>query len=129
MIDWLWTFALETWAVFYEASLFIIFGFLIAGAIHYWISPQRVTRLLGQRKFSSILLASIAGIPLPLCSCSVVPTALALRKRGASKGATCSFLISTPETSAESIALTYGLMDLPMTIFRPVAALITAPPS
>jgi len=122
---WLWTFVVETWKVFYEASLFILFGFLIAGAIHYWISPQRITRLLGRRKFSSIVLASIAGIPLPLCSCSVVPAALALRKGGASKGATCSFLISTPETSAESIALTYGLMDLPMTLFRPIAALIT----
>jgi len=126
MATWLWQFVIETWAVFYQASIYILFGFLVAGAIQCWISPQSIYRLLGRRRFSSILLASITGIPLPLCSCSVVPTALALRKRGAGKGATAAFLISTPETSVDSIALTYGLMDLPMTIFRPIASLITA---
>jgi len=123
---WLWTLFVEIWKVFYEASLFILFGFVVAGALQHWISAKQVYRLLGRKKFSSILLASIAGIPLPLCSCSVIPAAMALRRRGASRGATVSFLISTPETSAESITLTYALMDLPMTIFRPVAALITA---
>ena len=126
MIDFLLLFARETWAVFFEASIYILFGFVAAGAIHCWIPASKIYQFLGKKKFSSILLASITGIPLPLCSCSVVPTALALRKRGASDGATVSFLISTPETSVESIALTYGLMDLPMTIFRPIASLITA---
>lgn len=126
LVQLLWIFIVETWGVFLDASLFILFGFLIATAIHYWVSPARVYQLLGRNKVTAILLASVAGIPLPLCSCSVVPTAIGLRKHGASKGATVSFLIAAPETSAESIALTYGLMDLPMTLFRPIAALLTA---
>lgn len=126
MIQWLWLWIVEIWKVIEEASLFLLFGFLVAGALHYWVPAKRVYQLLGKRKFSSILLASLIGIPLPLCSCSVIPTAVALRKRGATKGATVSFLISTPETGVDSIALTYALIDLPMTIFRPIAALITA---
>jgi hypothetical protein len=126
LASWLWEFVLATWDVFCEASIYILFGFLIAGGIHYWLPTRLVLRFLGGRKFTSVLLGSVAGLPLPLCSCSVVPTAIALRKQGASRGATASFLISTPETSVESIALTYGVMDLTMAIMRPVAALLTA---
>jgi len=66
------------------------------------------------------------GIPLPLCSCGVVPTALSLRKMGATRGATTSFLISTPETGVDSIAISYALLDPVMTVFRPISAFITA---
>jgi HflK protein len=83
-------------------------------------------RFFGAGKVKSVLWASAIGAPLPLCSCGVLPTALGLRRQGASKGATVSFLISTPETGVDSISLTYALMDPIMTIFRPVAAVITA---
>ena len=74
----------------------------------------------------SILKAAVLGIPLPLCSCAVIPTAVALRKGGAGNGATSSFLISTPESGVDSIAMTYAMMDIPMTIFRPLAAFLSA---
>lgn len=116
----------ELLAVFLEASPYILFGFAIAACVHVLLPVRTVQRLLGRGRIRSVLLAALLGIPLPLCSCAVVPTALALRKRGASKGATVSFLVSTPETGEEAIALTWGLIDPLMAIFRPIAALITA---
>ncbi|MBN1513201.1 MAG: SO_0444 family Cu/Zn efflux transporter, partial [Phycisphaerae bacterium] len=85
-----------------------------------------VIRLLSAARSRSVLLAALIGLPLPLCSCSVLPAAIALRRKGASKGATLSFLISTPETSVTSVLLTYGLLGPVMAIVRPVAAAITA---
>jgi HflK protein len=126
MFEFLATFARETWSIFKEASLFILFGFAVAGLLNAFLSPALVLRHLGGKGFRPILLAALFGIPLPLCSCSTLPTALALRRKGAGEGATLSFLISTPETSIDSIAITYGLMDLTMTIFRPLAAMVTA---
>lgn len=108
------------------AGPYILFGFLMAGLIHTFISPAKIVSLLGRKNWKSVLTASICGIPLPLCSCSVLPTAAALRQKGASRGATTSFLISTPETGVDSIALTYGIMDLTMAILRPLSAFITA---
>jgi len=108
------------------ASPYLLLGFFVAGLIHVWVSPSKIVKYLGGKNWKSVLLASCVGVPLPLCSCSVLPTAAALREKGASKGATASFLISTPETGVDSIALTYSLMDLPMTILRPIAAFLTA---
>ena len=116
----------EIWKMLEDASPYLLFGFLIAGLIHVCVSPQRIAGMMGKRNWKSVLMASICGIPLPLCSCSVLPTAATLREKGASRGATASFLISTPETGVDSISVTYGLMGLPMAIIRPVAAFITA---
>lgn len=77
-------------------------------------------------KIRSVINASLAGLPLPLCSCGVIPTAMSIRKRGANRGATLSFLISTPQTGVDSIAITYALLDPLMTVFRPLATLATA---
>lgn len=126
MPEVLTAFPRELLAVFREASPFILLGFAVAGCIQVLMPVGAVQRLLGGGRVRSIFLASLLGIPLPLCSCSVLPTALALRKRGAGRGATISFLISTPETGIDSIALTYGLMDPVMTLFRPFSALVTA---
>ena len=70
--------------------------------------------------------ASLFGIPLPLCSCGVIPAAVGLRKQGASRGASAAFLVSTPESGVDSIAITWALLDPLMTVIRPVAAFITA---
>lgn len=83
-------------------------------------------RFLGGSSFRSILYAAIFGIPLPLCSCGVIPTAMSLKKEGASKGATVSFLIATPQTGVDSIIATYSLMGLPFALLRPLAALATS---
>ena len=116
----------EIIAVFNESAIYILFGFLIAALLHFLMTPDFVTKFLGGKNSKSVIRASLLGIPLPLCSCSVVPAAISMRKQGASKGSTLSFLISTPETGVDSISLTYALMDPIMTFFRPLSALITA---
>lgn len=92
------------------------------------VPDEKVLSYLGESagKVRSVINASLMGLPLPLCSCGVVPTALSLKKRGATKGATLSFMISTPETGVDSIAITYALLDPIMTVFRPLATLFTA---
>ena len=115
----------ESWHILLEASPYILFGLFISGIIEIFISKEKIARHLGPNKFKSVIYAALFGIPLPLCSCSVVPTAISLRKQGASKGATMAFLISTPETGVDSIAITYALMDPIITFFRPITSFIT----
>lgn len=112
--------------VFNDTAVYILFGFLIAGLLKFVLSPERIRKYMGKRDTRSVLYASLLGIPLPLCSCGVLPTALSLKKEGATRGSTVSFLISTPETGIDSISVTYGLMDPLMTVFRPLAAFSTA---
>ncbi len=109
-----------------DASVFMLFGFIVAGLLHAFISAGRLQRFLGTGRFQPVLRASIVGLPLPLCSCGVLPAAIGLRRSGASDGATVSFLISTPETSVNSIAISFALLDPVMAIFRPIAAFLTA---
>ncbi len=116
----------ETWAILLESAPYLLFGFLLAGLLHGLVSADTVARHLGRGKVGSVLKAALLGIPLPLCSCGVLPTALGLQRKGASKGATVSFLVSTPETGVDSMALTYALLDPLMTVFRPLAAFLTA---
>jgi uncharacterized membrane protein YraQ (UPF0718 family) len=108
-----------------DASPFIVLGFLFAAFIRAFVSTETIIKYMGGRDIKSVFLASLFGVPLPLCSCGVVPTAIGLRKQGASKPATVSFLITTPESSIDSIAITYALIDPLMTVFRPMAAFIT----
>jgi hypothetical protein len=125
VIDFLGRFLRELVLVFLEASPYILLGFLVAAAIQTLVPVGFIQRLLGRGRFRSIFTASLLGLPLPLCSCSVLPTAIALRRRGAGRGATVSFLVSTPETGEEAIALTWGLMGPLMAVYRPIAALIS----
>lgn len=119
---------LASWGIFVEAAPFLIFGLGVAGILNIMVPDQKIMDYLGAPagKVRSVLNASLAGLPLPLCSCGVVPAAMSIRKRGANKGATLSFLISTPETGVDSIAITYALLDPLMAIFRPLATLATA---
>ncbi|MCK5659851.1 MAG: SO_0444 family Cu/Zn efflux transporter [Methanosarcinales archaeon] len=116
----------EIWWIYSESAPYLLFGFLIAGFIHIFSTESLIGKHLGKGRISSVIKAAIIGVPLPLCSCGVVPTALSLRKMGATRGATTSFLISTPETGVDSIAITYALLDPVMTVFRPISAFITA---
>ncbi len=109
-----------------EASIYLLFGFFVAGLIHAYFPEDKILKYFGGRNLRSVFNASLLGIPLPLCSCSVIPTAVQLRKSGASRGSTISFLISTPETGVDSIGISFALLDPLMSIFRPIAALITA---
>ena len=110
----------------HEMSPYLLLGFGIAGVMHTFVPTRLYHRYLSGRDFRSVLYAAALGVPLPLCSCGVLPTAMSLRREGASKGATTSFLIATPQTGVDSIAATYSLMGLPFAIIRPIAALVTA---
>lgn len=116
---------LSFWKYILISAPYLLLGFFIAGLLRSFISIEAVTKKLGNNSFSSVVKAALVGVPLPLCSCSVIPTAVSLKKAGASNGAVSSFLISTPESGVDSIALTYGIMDLPMAIFRPIAAFVS----
>jgi hypothetical protein len=116
----------EIWHTFNEAAPYILFGTFMAGVIQIFVDKDKIARHLGKPGFKSVFLAALFGVPLPLCSCGVLPTAMSLRKNGASRGATLAFLISTPETGIDSIMLSFALLDPIMAVFRPVAAFITA---
>ena len=116
----------ESWRILVEAGAYILLGILAAGILKVFLSPATVAAHLGRGRFLPVIKAALFGIPLPLCSCGVLPAAAALKKQGANNGATTAFLVSTPESGVDSIAVTYALMDPVMTVARPVAALVTA---
>ncbi len=109
-----------------EMAPYLLLGFLIAGLLRVFVPKSAWSKHLAPRNMKSVVKAAAIGIPLPLCSCGVIPTSVGLRKEGASHGACASFLIATPQTGVDSIAATYSLMGLPFAIVRPVAALFTA---
>jgi len=110
----------------FDGAFYILLGCFVAGLLHEFVNADRIRALMGGRGWRGILGATLIGAPLPLCSCAVLPTALSLRRKGASREATMAFLVSTPETGVDSVALTYGLLGPFMAIARPVAAVATA---
>ncbi|NTU58365.1 MAG: SO_0444 family Cu/Zn efflux transporter [Chlorobiaceae bacterium] len=114
-----------SWSVLLDAAPFVLIGFFVAGLVKAFLPENFVATHLGGG-IGSIFKASAIGVPIPLCSCGVIPAAAGLKKQGAGKGAVASFLVSTPETGIDSIAVTYALLDPVITIFRPVAAILTA---
>ncbi|MCI6436829.1 SO_0444 family Cu/Zn efflux transporter [Fibrobacter sp.] len=112
--------------LFSEMAPFLLLGFLLAGILHVWVPNHLYVPKISKPSFNSVLWSALFGVPLPICSCGVIPTSIALRKEGASKGASVSFLISTPATGVDSILATYSLLGGPFAILRPVAAFMTA---
>ena len=125
MIDFILTIIKDFWATVAEMSPYLLFGFFVAGVFSVMVSQRLVERHLGGRGLWPLLKASVLGIPLPLCSCGVIPVSMSLHKHGASKGSTIAFLLSTPQTGVDSIFVTLSLLGPVFAIFRPVAALIT----
>ncbi len=109
-----------------EMSPYILLGFLIAGVMHAFIPQHTFARHLSGTGWRSVLKAAAAGIPLPLCSCGVLPTAIAMRRGGASRAASTALLVSTPQTGVDSIAATWSLLGPAFAVVRPIAALVTA---
>ena len=109
-----------------QMAPYLLLGFLMAGLLHVFVPANFFERHLSKENFKSVLLAGLIGIPLPLCSCGVIPTAISLRKDGASRGATVAFMISTPQIGVDSIIATYSMMGLPFAIVRPLVALLTS---
>lgn len=109
-----------------EMAPYILLGFLIAGLLHSFIPDTTFARHLAGRGWKTAVKAAAIGVPLPLCSCGVLPTAIALRRGGASKAAATSFLIATPQTGVDSIAATASLLGPAFAVIRPIAALVTS---
>jgi hypothetical protein len=109
-----------------EMSPYILLGFLFAGILHAFVKPSIMSQHFAGNGFKQSFKAALLGVPLPLCSCGVLPTAISLRRSGASTSATTSFLIATPQTGVDSIAATYSLLGLGFAIVRPIAAFISA---
>ena len=116
----------QAWRVLSDSAVYILFGLSLGGMVKVFMRPGFVAQHLGRGRYKSVFKAAALGIPLPLCSCGVMPAAASLKEQGANNGAVTSFLISTPESGVDSIALTYALMDPVMTIARPVSAMATA---
>ena len=116
---------LESFELLNRMSPYLMFGFLFAGILHVLFSPEKIAKHFGKQNLGAVIKASLAGIPLPLCSCGVIPTALALRKEGASIGAVLSFLISTPTTGIDSMFATYSLLGPVFAIYRVIASFVS----
>ncbi len=114
------------WQLLGSISPYIIIGIFLAGVMKLIIPQEWIRKQLGGKNFYTLFKAILLGIPLPLCSCSVIPFATALRKSGASKASTLGFLISTPITGADSIIATYGVLGLFFTIYRIVSSIFIA---
>jgi uncharacterized membrane protein YraQ (UPF0718 family)/copper chaperone CopZ len=125
MMELLVTIVTASWAVFGAMAPYLLLGFVVAGLLSVVISPEWIERHLGGNGLGQVVKASIFGVPLPLCSCGVIPVGASLRRHGASKGATTAFLLSTPQTGVDSIAVTYGLLGPFLAVVRPLAALVT----
>ncbi len=125
ILNWLNEFAKEFYFLLSEMAPYLVLGFLFAGLLKAFFPVDKITRFLGKKKFGSVVNASILGVPMPLCSCGVIPTGVSFYQNGATKGATTSFLISTPQTGVDSILATYSLLGLPFAIIRPLVAFLT----
>ena len=117
--------AKNIWLVWGQMAPYLLLGFAIAGMLYAWIKPSFVQRHFGKGWFLPVLKTTLVGVPLPLCSCSVIPVAASLRKQGANKGAASAFLLATPQTGVDSIAVTYSLMGGFFALLRPLVALVS----
>jgi len=107
-------------------SIYIIIGLFCAGILKQIIPDDFVSKHLGKNSTGAVIKATLFGIPLPVCSCSVIPLAQGLKKEGASKGAIQSFLISTPITGVDSILATYSFFGFVFTAFRIISSIFIA---
>jgi len=114
------------WQLSIAMAPYILFGLLFAGILHELVPDSIVTKHLGKDNISSVVKSTVFGIPLPVCSCGVIPLATSIKKSGASKGATLSFLISTPITGVDSIMATYGIFGWIFTLYRALTSMVIA---
>ncbi len=118
-------FLLHSWNITLEMAPWLLLGMLMAGALHVLLPAGYIQRHLGKSKFSDVLKAVAIGVPMPLCSCGVIPAALGLKKEGASNGASLGFLISTPQTGVDSILVSATFLGWPFAIFKVISALVS----
>ena len=122
LVDWLGA----VWTMLVDSAPYLLFGLVLAGLVWLVVNERNIGRTIKNGGMKGVLKAALFGIPLPLCSCSVLPVAVQLSRSGVKRGPTVSFLISTPESGVDSIMLTYSLTDPLLTVARPVTAFLTA---
>jgi uncharacterized membrane protein YraQ (UPF0718 family)/copper chaperone CopZ len=125
MLDGIIHLGIALWQTLEAMAPYLLFGFFVAGLLAAFVPVSLIERHFGGRGWKPVVKAALFGVPLPLCSCGVLPVAASLRRQGAGKGATLAFLISTPQTGVDSILVTYGMMGPIMAVLRPVLALVT----
>jgi uncharacterized protein len=125
MFDYIIKYFDELWYLLLEMAPWLLLGLIFAGLLKVYFPQKHIDKYLGKSDFKSSLNASLLGIPMPLCSCGVIPTGISFYKNGASKGATNSFLISTPQTGVDSIFATYSMLGWPFALLRPFVAFVT----
>jgi len=116
----------ESWHIYLDVAIYMLFGFFVAGILYVFFKADKIKQYLGTGKIKPVILSALFGIPIPLCSCGVVPVATGLKKQGANSGAALSFMIATPESGVDSISISWAMLDPIMTVIRPVAGFITA---
>jgi uncharacterized membrane protein YraQ (UPF0718 family)/copper chaperone CopZ len=125
MIEFIQKYLAELWFLLLEMAPWLLLGLIFAGLLKVYFPQKHIDKYLGKSNFRSSLNAALLGIPMPLCSCGVIPTGISFYKNGASKGATNSFLISTPQTGVDSIFATYSMLGWPFAVLRPIVAFFT----
>lgn len=115
----------SSYLLLFEMGPYLMLGLFFVAVLNFFFTKDIIIKYVGKDDFWSVLKASLFGVPLPLCSCGVIPTSAYLSKNGASRGAVVSFLISTPQTGIDSIIATYGMLGWVFAIFRPLVALIS----
>ncbi len=125
MLEFINKYFAQLWFLLLEMAPWLLLGLIFAGLLKVYFPQKHIDKFLGKSNFKSSFNAALLGIPMPLCSCGVIPTGISFYKNGASKGATNSFLISTPQTGVDSIFATYSMLGWPFAIMRPVVALVT----
>lgn len=125
MIEYIGKYFEELWFLLLEMAPWLLLGLIFAGLLKVYFPQKHIDKYLGKSTFKSSVNASLLGIPMPLCSCGVIPTGISFYKNGASKGATNSFLISTPQTGVDSIFATYSMLGWPFALLRPIVAFVT----
>jgi len=124
-MEWIILYLKELVELTIEMAPYLMLGFLFAGILYAWFPDQKMVKYLGKNNTASVFNAALLGVPLPLCSCGVIPTGISFYKNGASKGSSVAFLISTPQTGVDSIMVTWSLLGWPLAVIRPIIALIT----
>ena len=125
LVNYIILFASEIWSLIIQTAPYLLLGMLFSGLIYIFVDNKLIYKHIGSKNFTSIFKSTMLGIPIPLCSCGVIPVAATLRDSGASKGSTVSFIVSTPQTGIDSIFLTYGMLGPIFALFRPLAAFIS----
>ncbi|MFH1092608.1 MAG: permease [Candidatus Omnitrophota bacterium] len=123
-MDIIYNFSAECAALWLEMAPYLLFGMAAAGLLHVFLGKDIISRHLGEGGIRSVVKATLLGIPLPICSCGVIPIAVSLEKEGAHKSSILAFLVATPTTGVDSIFATYSLLGPLFAIFRPLAALV-----